>query len=79
MVQCIDDNIGRLLARIKEADRLDNTLVIMTSDHGDLCYEHDRQNKGNPYEGSARVPMIFRFPKHIKAGEVYANPSAPWT
>ncbi len=74
MVQCIDDNIGRLLARIKEADRLDNTLVIMTSDHGDLCYEHDRQNKGNPYEGSARVPMIFRFPKRIKAGEVYAQP-----
>lgn len=74
MVQCIDDNIGRLLARLKETGQLDNTLIIMTSDHGDLCYEHDRLNKGNPYEGSARVPMLLRFPKHIKSGQVYNHP-----
>jgi arylsulfatase A-like enzyme len=74
MVQCIDDNIGRLLIRMKESGSLDNTLIIMTSDHGDLCYEHDRQNKGNPYEGSARVPMILRLPKRIAAGQVYKQP-----
>ena len=62
MVQCLDDNIGRLMKRLKESGQLDNTLIIMTSDHGDLCYEHDRLNKGNPYEGSARVPMIWRHP-----------------
>ena len=74
MVQCIDDNIGRLLKRMEDAGRLDNTLIIMTSDHGDLCYEHDRQNKGNPYEGSARVPMILRQPGRIGAGQVYTHP-----
>ena len=74
MVQCIDDNIGRLLERMKEAGRLDNTLIIMTSDHGDLCYEHDRLNKGNPYEGSARVPMILRLPERIAAKQVYDQP-----
>ena len=54
----------------KKPASLENTLIIMTSDHGDLCYEHDRQNKGNPYEGSARVPMIFRSPRadQIRAG-----------
>ena len=74
MVSCLDDNIGRLLKKMKEAGRLDNTLVIMTSDHGDLCYEHDRINKGNPYEGSARVPLILRHPKLIAAGEYYTQP-----
>lgn len=74
MVQCLDDNIGRLLDRMKSADCLNNTLVIMTSDHGDLCYEHDRQNKGNPYEGSARVPMILRQPGRIMPERVYHQP-----
>ncbi|MCA8990606.1 MAG: sulfatase [Planctomycetaceae bacterium] len=74
MVQCIDDNIGRLLEQLEASGRLENTLIIMTSDHGDLCYEHDRQNKGNPYEGSARVPLILRFPKRIQPGEYYSDP-----
>lgn len=74
MVQCLDDNIGRLLDQMKAADQLDNTLIIMTSDHGDLCYEHDRLNKGNPYEGSARVPMILRQPSRIAADQVYTGP-----
>lgn len=74
MVQCLDDNIGRLLDKMKAADRLENTLIIMTSDHGDLCYEHDRQNKGNPYEGSARVPMILRQPGRIAAEQYYTKP-----
>lgn len=74
MVKCLDDNIGRLLQQMRAAGRLDNTLIIMTSDHGDLCYEHDRVNKGNPYEGSARIPMILRHPGKIAAGEFYTKP-----
>jgi len=74
MVQCIDDNICRLLAKMKDAGLRDNTIIIMTSDHGDLCYEHDRLNKGNPYEGSARVPMIVRHPGLIAAEQVYTHP-----
>ncbi len=74
MVQCLDDNVGRLLDRLEETGQLDNTLIVMTSDHGDLCYEHDRQNKGNPYEGSARVPMILRQPGRIAANEYYTQP-----
>ncbi len=48
--------------------------MLMTSDHGDLCYEHDRLNKGNPYEGSARVPFMIRFPSRLSGGGVYAQP-----
>lgn len=74
MVKCLDENIGRLVQQMEKSGQLDNTLIIMTSDHGDLCYEHDRQNKGNPYEGSARVPMILRHPGQIAAGEYYTKP-----
>tara|TARA_R110002049_G_scaffold185580_3_gene353818 strand:+ start:41583 stop:45314 length:3732 start_codon:yes stop_codon:yes gene_type:complete len=74
MVQCIDDNIGRLVRRLDESGQLDNTLFVLTSDHGDLCYEHDRQNKGNPYEGSARVPMIWKHPALIPGNQVYDQP-----
>ena len=74
MVKCIDDNLGRLFAALQEQGKLDSTIIMMTSDHGDLCYEHDRVNKGNPYEGSARVPMLIRFPERLQAGVVYREP-----
>ena len=74
MVKCIDDNVGRLLETLEQSDRLDSTIILMTSDHGDLCYEHDRLNKGNPYEGSARVPMLLRFPDRFRPGTVYRDP-----
>ena len=74
MVQCIDDNIGKLLQQLESTGQLDQTLIVFTSDHGDLCYEHDRLNKGNPYEGSARVPLIFRHPALIVNNQAYSEP-----
>ncbi|QDT07097.1 Choline-sulfatase [Rubripirellula lacrimiformis] len=69
MVRCIDDNVGRILALIDELNLTDRTIVVFTSDHGDLCYEHGRLNKGNPYEGSAKIPMIIAAPGKIPAGK----------
>ncbi|MCA9141000.1 MAG: sulfatase [Planctomycetales bacterium] len=68
MVSCIDDNIGQILATLDELKLIDNTIIVMTSDHGDLCYEHGRLNKGNAYEGSAKIPMIIAAPGLIPAG-----------
>ncbi|MFT4550885.1 MAG: arylsulfatase A-like enzyme [Verrucomicrobiales bacterium] len=62
MVKCIDDNIGKLLAKLEEWQLRDNTIIVFTSDHGDLRGEHNRQNKGVPYEGSARIPFIVSYP-----------------
>ena len=74
MVKCLDDNFGRLLKTLADEKKLDSTIILLTSDHGDLCYEHDRVNKGNPYEGSARVPMLFRYPSRLNRGVVYRDP-----
>ncbi len=70
MVKCIDDNVGRILDELKKLGILDNTIVVFTADHGDLCYEHGKHNKGNPLEASAKIPFVLRYPKSVKAGTV---------
>ncbi len=70
MVKCIDDNVGRILAALRERGVLERTVVVFTADHGDLCGEHGRLNKGVPYEGSARIPFVMHYPKRIKRGTV---------
>ncbi len=70
MVKCIDDNVGRILAALRKNGILDRTIVVFTSDHGDLCGEHKKLNKGVPYEGSAKIPFIMYHPAKIKGGTV---------
>ncbi len=70
MVKCIDDNVGRIMAALEKNGVLDHTIVIFTSDHGDLRGEHHRQNKGVPYEASALVPFVVRAPKLVPSGAV---------
>lgn len=70
MVKCIDDNVGKILTALRAAGAADNTIVVFTSDHGDMCGEHGRSNKGIPLEGSARIPFIMSYPGRIKAGTV---------
>ena len=70
MVKCIDDNVGKLLKRLREKGELKDTIIVFTSDHGDLCGEHGRLNKGVPYEGSARVPFLMYCDGRIKPDTV---------
>ena len=69
MVKCIDDNVGRLLDFLDQNNLSQNTIVVFTSDHGDLLGEHGKINKGLPYETSARVAFMMRYPKKIKPGK----------
>ncbi len=70
MVKCIDDNIGKILDELRQLDLIDNTLIVFTSDHGDMCGELGRHNKGIPCEGSARIPFVIRAPGIIPPGQV---------
>lgn len=70
MIKCIDDNIKRILGLLKDNGQLDNTVIVFTADHGDMRGEHGKQNKGVPYEASAKVPFIVRYPEKIKAGKI---------
>jgi uncharacterized sulfatase len=68
MIKCIDDNVGRILAHLRKSGLIDQTIIVFTSDHGDMRGEHHRHNKGTPLEASAKVPFIIYYPDKIKAG-----------
>ena len=69
MVAMIDYEVGRILAALDQAGMTDNTLVIFTSDHGELIGDHGLMLKGPMmYEASVRVPLIVRWPGHIPSG-----------
>ena len=70
MVKCIDDNVGKIITYLRENDLLDKTIIVFTSDHGDLRAEHGKHNKGNPLEASAKIPFIFYYPTKIPGGSV---------
>jgi arylsulfatase A-like enzyme len=60
LVNHIDDQLNRLLA--DPALDHDDTIVVMTSDHGEMLGDHRLWGKRQPYEGSARIPLVFRLP-----------------
>jgi len=65
----IDGEIARLLGYLKEKGRLDQTLVIVTADHGE--YFNERKQRGHPaipYELSLHVPLALRLPGIIDPG-----------
>jgi len=61
-ISFVDDQVARLLAVLRETGRLDNTVVIVTSDHGEMLGERGAWYKMSFYEGSARVPLIVSAP-----------------
>ena len=59
MIEKVDAEIGKVLAAIEQAGLDDNTLIILTSDHGDCAGAHRFNQKTVFYDESARVPLII--------------------
>ncbi len=78
MVEHMDENVGRLLARLDELKLSDNTIVVWTSDNGGKGSVTSnlplRGMKHNLYEGGIRIPTVVRWPKKIAAGSENATP-----
>lgn len=70
----IDNKVGELLAAVDAVGLSDDTVVIFTSDHGDMLGERNMVQKRCFYEMSARIPLIMRFPDRRHAGRVVAGP-----
>jgi len=69
-VSHIDDNLGRILDSLEKSGQLDNTLVIFTSDHGEMLGDYGTYQKWLPYDSCAKIPLIVRYPERITPGEV---------
>ncbi|HKI88251.1 MAG TPA: sulfatase/phosphatase domain-containing protein, partial [Draconibacterium sp.] len=70
LVTEIDNWVGKILNTLDELGLAENTIVIFTSDHGEMLGSHGMREKNVFYEESERVPLIIRFPKEIKRGTV---------
>lgn len=64
-VSYIDDQIGRIRARLETLGLAEETVVIVTSDHGDMLGEKGLWFKMSPYEQSSRVPLLVHGPEHL--------------
>ncbi|MEN8882502.1 MAG: sulfatase-like hydrolase/transferase [Polaribacter sp.] len=76
LVKEVDDWIGNILNKLDELGLIDNTLVVFTSDHGEMLGNHGMVGKFNFYEESSHVPMLIRFPGRIKPGTVVKSPTS---
>ena len=62
LIKQIDDNIGRLMSFLKEQGRLDDTMIVFTSDHGDFLGDHWLGEKQLFHDPSARIPLVIVDP-----------------
>lgn len=78
MVKTMDDNVGKVVAALKQEGLLDNTILVFTSDNGGNMYQRPkglnptdnhplRAGKGNTYEGGTRVPLVVSWPGVVPA------------
>ena len=78
MVECLDENVGRLMGVLDELGLRDNTLVLFSSDNGGIrkFSKQDpwRAGKGSYYEGGIRVPLTIRWPGVVEPGSTCSVP-----
>ena len=64
----IDEQFGRMLKALEDEDLADNTIVVLTSDHGEMMGSHGLMGKDVWYDESLLVPFIIRWPDRIAPG-----------
>ena len=69
MVSHIDELVGELYSSIRENNLLDNTIIIYTSDHGEMLGLHGLWHKMTFYEDSVRIPLVVSCPEKFGCGK----------
>ncbi|MFK8084015.1 MAG: sulfatase-like hydrolase/transferase [Granulosicoccus sp.] len=70
MIALVDYEVGRILQALDEADLAKDTLVVFTSDHGEMLGNHQQLLKGPQlYDDLTHVPLIMRWPAKVAAGQ----------
>lgn len=62
MILEFDSMVGAYIDAVEDAGVTNNTVMIVTSDHGDMNMEHQQFYKMVQYDASARVPLVIRMP-----------------
>lgn len=70
----VDAQMGRIMAALDELALSDETILVFTSDHGDMHGSHGVYKKQWPWDESIRVPFMLRFPTHVAPGSRFGFP-----
>lgn len=73
----LDRCFGAVLGAVDNAGVAENSIVVFTSDHGDMLCSQGRRNKQYPWDESVRVPFLIRWPESFGAGVRYEAIDAP--
>ena len=73
-VTLIDDQIGEILDAIEARGELENTIIVHTSDHGEMNGDYGLIYKSNFLNGAVRIPLLVRTPDSTNAGSVCESP-----
>ena len=65
-VTSVDHEIGRVIDYLEANGMLENTIIVITADHGEMMGSHGLMTKGVPFEESVGVPMLFAWKGHIE-------------
>lgn len=69
LVCMLDDCVGQLLEELKRQEIYDDSLILFTSDHGEMLGSHGLFQKMCMYEESAKVPLYMKFPKNFRSSK----------
>jgi arylsulfatase A-like enzyme len=73
-IRQLDYDLGTLFAALRERGRMQDTLLVVTADHGEEFGEHGRFSHGRHYQEVLRVPLIVRLPGGARGGTRIAEP-----
>lgn len=67
-ITMVDEAVGEILRALEEKGILDDTLILFSSDHGEMLQDRGYYQKMLPFESSARVPFVIRYPARFTPG-----------
>jgi choline-sulfatase len=74
-IAVLDRAVGAVLGELRRQGVLDDTLVVLTADHGESLGEHGEKTHALfIYDATVRVPLILRYPRRLPQGKVYSGP-----
>ena len=73
LIEKVDQQIGQILSSLRTFNLEENTIVVFTSDHGEMAGSHELSNKMVLYEESIKVPFIIKTPQAQKPGRINDN------
>lgn len=67
-ITALDEQVGRLVAGLAAQGLAEDTILVFTSDHGDMLWSQGRMKKQQPWEESINIPLLVRWPGRVPAG-----------